>query len=219
MQVTRPTPFDLAFQDAVQSEFPAIHDALEKAGTDPRDRDAFLMVREVISLIRDLRPDEGLGSGIDQLAALVHHAYLFWDGGGATVELSSSELETLLQFGPSGKTVEGALAKPLYAQLPLRRMWARVVDGDPAEPLDGCFIHLADESTLRVLAVLGMHPERPGFSVVEVIGHLPGRLQREDGTPLFSAALPGGDRAGLFSIVGGEELLELGWRIVDLAAS
>jgi hypothetical protein len=74
MQTVRSTPFDLAFQDFAQSEFPGIRTALEKAGVEPRDRDAFLMVPEVISLIRELRPDEGLGAGIDQLAALVHHA-------------------------------------------------------------------------------------------------------------------------------------------------
>ena len=37
-------------------------------------------------------------------------------------------------------------------------------------------------------------------------------LERPDGTALFSPALAGGQAAGLYSIVGAEELLELGWR-------
>ncbi len=89
---SRPTPFDLVFQPAAQTSFPTIREALELAGQDPRDRDRFLMLREVVTLLRELRPDEGLGEGIDQLAALVHHAYLFWDGGGLTVELPLDRL-------------------------------------------------------------------------------------------------------------------------------
>jgi hypothetical protein len=213
MHAVRPTPFDLAFQEFAQSEFPGIRTALEKAGVEPRDRDAFLMVREVISLIRELRPDEGLGTGIDQLAALVHHAYLFWDPEQATVVLSSSDLEALLQTSTFGPEVDRTRTGAFYAQMPLRRVWARVVEGEPAEPLDGCFVHLADRSSLRILGVFGIYPDRPGFSVVEVSGPRPSKLLREDGSPLFSPTLPGADRAGLFSIEGGEELLELGWRI------
>ena len=213
MHAVRPTPFDLAFQDLAQSEFPGIRTALEKAGVDPRDRDAFLMVREVISLIRELRPDEGLGTGIDQLAALVHHAYLFWDTERAIIVLSSSDLEALLHASTFAPAVDRTDTGTFYAQMPLRRVWARVVEGEPAEPLDGCFLHLADRSSLRILGVFGMYPDRPGFSVVEVSGPRPGKLVREDGSPLFSPTLPGADRAGLFSIAGGEELLELGWRI------
>ena len=213
MQAARPTPFDLAFQDLAQSEFPGIRTALAKAGVEPRDRDAFLMVREVISLIRELRPDEGLGPGIDQLAALVHHAFLFWDSDRAIVVLSSSDLEALLQASTFGQEVDRTRTGAFYAQMPLRRVWARVVQDEPAEPLDGCFVHLADQSSLRILGVFGMHPDRPGFSVVEVSGPRPSKLLREDGSSLFSPTLPGADRAGLFSIAGGEELLELGWRI------
>jgi hypothetical protein len=73
-------------------------------------------------------------------------------------------------------------------------------------------VHNSDEMTQRVLGVFGIHPERAGFSVVEVSGSRPGQLRRQDGTSLFSPSLPGGAMAGLFSLVGEEELLELGWR-------
>jgi hypothetical protein len=217
MSSARLTPFDLVFQDAAESIFPAIRQALESTHQDPRDRDAFLMLREVVTLLRDLRPEEGLGEGIDQLAALVHHAYLFWAAGRQTVEVPAEQLATLLgaelRVDTSGEGYE-----PHYVQLPLRRIWASVIPGEPPEPLDGCFIHQADHSTLRVLGVFGVHPDRPGFSVVEVVGPRPARLLRNDGNPLFSPTLSGGSRAGLYSVAGEEELLELGWR-VELAPS
>lgn len=213
----RPTPFDLVFEPIAHTAFPPIRAALEHGGHDPRDRDAFLMLREVVALLRDLRPDEGLGEGIDQLAALVHHGYLFWEGGTVTVELPPERLPEILA-GPA-ETAYDPIQQAYFAQLPERRIWAQVIPGQAHEPLDGCFVHpLPDAAVLRVLGVFGVHPERPGFSVVEVSGRRPASLAREDGSPLFSPVLPGGAAAGLFSLAGEEELLDLGWRTRELAA-
>jgi hypothetical protein len=207
----RPTPFDLVFQQIAQETFPKIQAALEQAGHDPRDRDGFLMLREVVTLLRDLRPDEGLGEGIDQLAALVHHAYLFWEAGEHTIELSQERLADLLAQPDSGAGTEPPPA--YYVQAPERKVWAEVIPGHPPEPLDGCFVHSSPEaSSLRVLGTFGVHPEREGFSVVEASGPLPVALAREDGTALFAPVLPGGAAARIFSLVGEEELLDLGWR-------
>jgi len=63
-----------------EERFPPIRTALAAAGRDARDRDAFLLTREAAELVHDLRPEEGMGEGIDRLAALVHNAFLFWDG-------------------------------------------------------------------------------------------------------------------------------------------
>jgi hypothetical protein len=215
MPPARLTPFDLVFQEAADTIFPALRRSLSAAGRDPRNRDAFLMEREVVTLIHDLRPEEGLGTGIDQLSALVHHAYLFWDAGQMVVGVSREELTPLL-VGDVAASSEVARQPPSYAQLPLRRIWAQVVAGLPPEPLDGCFMHAVDPANLSVLGVFGVHPDRPGFSVVEVSGARPSRLQRRDGSVLFSPLLPGGAEAGLFSVAGEEELLELGWRLQDI---
>jgi hypothetical protein len=64
-----------------------------------------------------------------------------------------------------------------------------------------------------------MHPEREGFSVVETVGPKPLTLVRADGTELFAPTLSGGKAAGLFSITGEEELLDLGWRTSTLATA
>jgi hypothetical protein len=212
MPSPRPTPFDLVFADTATEVFPAISAALTQSGTDPRDRDAFLMLREVVTFLRELRPEEGLGEGIDQLSALVHHSYLFWAAGRPTLELPNEHLAALLDSSPQTSDDHQAPAA-FYVQLPERRVWGETIQTDPPEPLDGCFVHdQIEASSLRVLGVFGLRPERAGFTVVEVSGVRPKVLLRPDGSALFSPALPGGTAAGLFSLAGGEELLELGWR-------
>jgi hypothetical protein len=218
MSLPRSTPFDLVFEPAAQTVFPQIRAALERAGSDPRDRDAFLMLREVLTLLRELRPDEGLGEGIDQLAALVHHAYLFWDGGGLTLQVPVEQLIDVLRTGPVPS--EDSLQTAHYVQLPERRIWAQVIPGQAHEPLDGYFVSgLPEPGVLRVLGVFGIHPDRLGFSVVEVVGKRPRSLARPDGSILFAPVLPGGAAAGLYSVAGGEELLELGWRVREVPAA
>ncbi len=169
------------------------------------------MEREAILLLRELRPDEGLGERMDQLAALVHQAYLFWDAGQVTVDIPPEQLPELLGASPLSPE-PGEFPSAYYARFPERRLWAEVLEGQPSEPLDGLFVSSAGEGELRVLGIFGLHPERMGFSVVEVAGKRPGSLAREDGTPLFASTLPGGAAAELYSMTGGEELLELGWR-------
>ena len=206
----RLTPFDLVFRPASQEVFPGIRSALSGGGHDPHDRDRFLMLREVITFLRELRPEQGLGEGIDQLAALLHHAYLYWDAGEPIVEVP------LQVVSPTARQPDNHNADPApayYGVMPEHRIWAEVIPGLPSEPLDGCFIHTAPGGGLRVLGVFGIHRDREGFSVVEAAGPRPAGLVRVDGTRLFDPTLPGGRAAGLFSISGAEELLELGWRI------
>jgi hypothetical protein len=214
--MARLTPFHLVFSQSAPAVFPPIRIALEQAGYDPTDRDSFLMVREVVTLLHELRPDGGLGEGIDQLAALVHHAYLFWAAGAPAIEVTTEQLARLL--GPrAGLPSEAEMPAAYYASMPPQRVWAQVIPEQPPEPLDGCFVHaIGDGTAVRVLGVFGIHPERQGFSVVEAAGAQPEALERTDGTELFAPILAGGKAAGLFSITGEEELLVLGWRTREL---
>jgi hypothetical protein len=212
----RPTPFELVFAGVAHDRFPRIRAALESIGRDGADRDAFLIEREAVLLLHELRPDDGVGEGIDQLAALLHHAYLFWEAGLPTVTVPDDGLAGLLD-GSAPAREPGDGPRALYVELPERRVWAVVMEGEPPEPLEGCFIHTASPDEVRVLGVFGMRPERMGFSVVETAGPRPPELARPDGTPLFSPAMAGGSAAGLHSLVGAEELLELGWRSRALA--
>ncbi len=203
------------FAPIADERFPAIRAALEATHQDPRDRDAFLLAREALVLLRELRPEEGIGEGIDQLAALLHHAYLYWDAGEPVRTLTAEELGDLLDHAPRAPSPDVPAAA--YVQLPERRVWARPVEDAAFEPLDGWFAHLAPgNQELRTLAVFGLHPDRMGFTVVEAVGPRTPGLVRADGSPLFAPTLPGAATAGLSSITGAEELLELAWRARDI---
>jgi len=214
--MARATPFDLVFNRAAESTFPRIASSLAAGGHDPADRDAFLMDREVVTLLRDLRPEEGLGEAMDQMVALVHHAYLAWAAGGVTIPVGREAADQLLAKEPEDADSKDVPA--YYAQFPERMIWAAVVENEAPEPLDGIFVSRVPGGHLRVLGIFGLRPDRAGFSAVEATGGRVERLAREDGSPVFDPTLPGGAAAGLRSIVGEAELLELGWRTRGLAA-
>lgn len=208
-----PTPFDLVFGDLAESEFPQIRSGLEAAGVDVRDRDAFLLRGEAGALVQQLRPEEGVGEGIAELAALAHHAFLFWRAGAMTLPLGRPALTELLS--PNAERIppgDPLVPDSFYLQMPPRQVWAELEPGAPHEPLDGCFIADAGSETIRVLGVFGMHDDRMGFTVAETAGPLSATLARADGSALFSPVMPGGAAATLYSIAGAEELLDIGWR-------
>jgi hypothetical protein len=214
----RSTPFGLVFGSLADERFPRIRAALAAAASDPSDRDAFLMLPDVLSLLREIRPDDGVGEGIDQLVALVHHAYLVWDSGLPTLAISDGLLDELLE--PAAPVLPGSAEVPraYYAQFPERRIWAELIEGQAPEPMDGSFVYATNGGELRTLGIFGLRPDRAGFSVVESFGSRPQGLARPDGTSLFASVLAGGPKAGLHSVISGDELLELGWRTRGLAA-
>ena len=210
----RPTPLSLVFSRFIATIFPAIQKAVAERGIESTNRDAFLLIPEAIELVRELRPEEGIGEGMDYLVALVHHAYLTWDGGSLTVPLAAAETEALLEPPALQVPAPGSAPKAYYAQFLEHQLWARVTDGEAVEPLDGCFVHSTPAGTLRVLGIFGLRPDRLGFTTVEAAGSRPDELARPDGTLLFASTLGAGR---LYSITGGEELLELGWRTLGPA--
>jgi hypothetical protein len=214
----RSTPFELVFGSLADERFPKIRAALAAAGTDPSDRDAFLMLPDVLSLIRDIRPDEGVGEGIDQLVALVHHAYLLWASGLLTLAISDDQLVQLLESPAPIDPGSSDVPRAYYAQFPERRIWAELIEGQAPEPMDGSFVHPANAGELRTLGIFGLRADRPGFSVVESFGRRPEGGLRPDGSAPFASVLTGGADAGLHSVTSPDELLELGWRTQGLAA-
>ena len=167
--MSRATPLDLVFQPAAATSFSRIAASLAAGGHDPTDRDAFLMDREVITLLRDLRPDEGLGEAMDQMVALVHHAYLTWAAGGVTIPVGRDAAEELLgSVAPDGSEPRDVVG--YYAQFPERMIWARVIESEAPEPLDGVFVSRDPLGLLRVLGIFGLRADRPGFSAVEATG-------------------------------------------------
>jgi hypothetical protein len=214
MSVPRPTPFDLVFDVIARDRFPEVRTSLESTAADPANRDAFLLDRHVVQVLRDLVPDEGVGEAVDQHVALLHNAYLFWHDGQQVFRLSRDETESLLASPPRHRN--GRAGTTLYVQFPERTLWAQINEGAPHEPLDGVFVSPVGEQ-FRVLGIFGMHPDRVGFSVAEVSGARLEENMRPDGTALFAPLLPGGAAANLYSVDGAPELVELGARAADQA--
>lgn len=213
----RPTPYDVAFGAAAEERFARIRDSLAAAGRDPQDLDGFVLDREVGAYLRELVPDEGVGPAVEQHLALLQHAYLYWQEGGYLIRPSRARTARLLESAPE-QIDPLAAPRAYYVQFPERLVWAELGPDEPHQPLDGIFVRPWPEGGYFVLAVFGLHPAREGFTVVDLDGHRESELARTDGSPLFSPVLPGGSAAGLHSVVGGEELLELAARTVPLAA-
>lgn len=205
----RPHPFTLVFADIAAERFPAIREALG----DRRDVTSFLMASPAIDLLHDLRPDEGLGDAMDDFVAFVHAAFVFWDCGADTHQLDEAATRRLIEprapnHGGAARLLPG---EALYIQVAPRRIWSRLGESDIHEPLDGWFA-IAEADGLRMVACLGVHPSRPGLTVLTAAGPRPATLLRVDGSAAYAPLMDGGDAAGLASVANADELLELGWR-------
>ena len=189
--------------------FESIRVALVNDGVDPFDRDAFLMHRSVVELIHGGRPTGGVGDAIDEFAALTHLFFLFWLDGERMIVLDEPTLEAIMS-GPRPSAGQAA-RQTVFVGVGPRRVWGSPTASGP-EPLDGWYAARRDDR-LMVAAMFGSRPDREDVSVVATSGPEPRDLAREDGSALFSPTLPGGARAGLYSLTGMEELLALAWRV------
>ena len=119
----RPTPFDLVFSELATDRFPAVAEALA-AATDPRDRDAFFLTLPAMQLLRELRPDDAeAGAGVDELTALLHHAYLAWTDGLQTWAVAERPFRRLLA-APAAHAVTPPTAKrEARSRKPRRPTW------------------------------------------------------------------------------------------------
>ena len=209
----RPTPFDAVFGPIAGDRFPVLRQGIAAAGREARDRDAFVLVREVVELLRELRPAEAEGGGVDQLIAFVHAAYWYWAEGLRTVVVDRETLDDVVrdQSEPGSEPAGSAY----YVQLAPQRVWGEAQDGAPIEPLDGWFA-IPQSGRLELVAIFGLHPSRDGFTVVTAGGRRPEGLVRPDRSPLFAPRFDGAAAAGLWQVVGGEEVLALAYRCHDL---
>ena len=198
------TPFALVFGELAEERFPALQASLAGTGIDPTDRDAFVLDRAVTEFLRDLVPQDAPPESLNEFIAVLQHSYLFWIDGQQVLTA-----ETILPTG--AHTAPAPQRRSAYLQLPSHLYWGQLEADAPHEPLDGLFIHQWT-GAIRALAIFGMHPERPGFSVAEVMGPPPGPLPtRADGSAPYAPLMEGGAAAGLRSISGPVELLALAW--------
>lgn len=118
--MTSPHPFDLLFGTFREVQFPAIAEAM----AEERSLDAFLLAGPAIELLRDLRPDEGLGEAADDFVALVHAAWRYWLDGEQCYVVPASDLASLTRaYAPLDISTRSPVASVRYIQLPPRRLW------------------------------------------------------------------------------------------------
>lgn len=191
-------------------KFPPVRDALEgNLGLEH-----FLMTPAAVELLHELRPDDGLGDAVDDFVAFVHAAFSFWHGGERTTALGEPGLRELIANSRGDRPSAVAVRRSpfaSYVQIAPRILWSQVESSEIHEPVDGWFA-IPEGDALRVVACLGLHPERPGLSVLTATGPAPQALHRDDGTAPFAPAMEGGAAAGLHSVADADELLWLAWR-------
>ncbi len=200
MTPERVHPFHLVFDGIAAERFPAIRDALGGA----IDLDAFLLAHPAIELLHELRPDDGLGEAIDDFVHFVHAAFRFWLAGSETIVLDGDATERLCTDPPS-RPKQTVVPAAMYIQVAPRVIWAQLDEEGAFEPLDGWFA-IGEGNARHVVGCFGVHPDRPGLSVMSVDEPPPRDSRRGDGTPLFSPTMSGGEAAGLHAISGPDEL-------------
>ena len=205
----RSHPFESIFGGFRAVHFPAIRATL---GEDS-DINVFLLAAPALEMLRELRPDQGLGDAVDEFIALSHAAYLFWRDGEQTIPRDEAATRALCRPGPvtCDRPRLGVTATQ-YIQVAPRLIWGQLTDEESFEPLDGWFA-IPGDLGLRVIACFGVHEQRPGVSIVVIEGPLPETVRRADGSPLFSPTMPGGAAAHLHAVSAPDELLLLGWRV------
>lgn len=215
MTSIRPHPFGLVFDELAGKHFPAI---VAVTGSEPT-LDVFLAAEPAVQLLHDLRPDSGLGEAVDDFVVLIYSAFRFWIDGEQTRVLTEAATRDLV----SAEAATSAVGRPdlvaspgesvtRYIQVAPRLIWSKLENQEHHEPLDGWFV-TPHQGGLRVVACLGLHPARPGLSVLVAEGPRPESPERS-GPALYSPAMPGGDTAGLYSVTTADELLLLAWRAV-----
>jgi hypothetical protein len=200
------TPFALVFGELAEERFPALKASLAGAGIDAIDRDAFVLDRAVTEFLRDLVPEDAPPESLLEFIAVLQHSYLYWADG--RIDSSADTVVPSADPRPSAHPP----IRSTYIQLPSHLYWGQLEPDAPHEPLDGFFIHRWHNG-IRALAIFGMHPERPGFTVAEASGPSPSALpNRANGSAPFAPLMDGGAAAGLRSVSGVDELLALAWR-------
>ncbi len=225
--VPRLTPYELVFGEAGFEHriFPAIEEEAESQGEDPARLERFAFLTRVSDSVRDVLAPDAPAEALEQYRVLVYHGFNFWRYGRRLYLLEPSVARYLVEGSPSLAEWDLRLPHPsVYVQLPPNLFWASISPEMAPEPVDGfyatecrAFDPLGPSvRRLHLLMVLGIRRERAGFSVIpfdtEVgpgIAHEWTELPAREGAKDFDNVLPGGEIAGLYSILTSAEALKL----------
>ncbi len=212
--MNRLDPFTYAFADLAESRFATVRREAAARGTGAGHRASFAALPAVQRILAEIETPELIAAAPQAAAEYLHTlyvAFLFWDAGRRVVALERSALDGALGGDPP-RVLPPVPSGACYVQLPERWFWARVGPDDPPEPLDGVFVvSSGDGREITAVAVLGLRPDRDGFSQIAVTATPAEVLEARAAsrTPPFASVLEGGDRAGVRSLVTTGELLHL----------
>ena len=221
----RLTPYEMVFieGDFEARVFPRIAREAAEGGVTTLDRERFDFLSTVGEVVREVTPEDAPPEALDQYRALLFQAYHYWSGGRKTFILDTTAARYLVESAPVlGDWSFVPPVRSLYLQLPGNLFWSSIAPDAQPEPVDGFFITSSEVKdaqareilTVDVLAVLGIRRARAGFSVIPV------EMETGEGLPSpwdaqpraggdFSNEMPGGEIAGLYSMLTIPEVLKL----------
>jgi hypothetical protein len=222
----RLTPYELVFTELFETEvFPRIEAEGAAHDVDPLHPDHFPLLRAVGEAVRDVVPEEAPPEALEQYRALLYHAFCFWRYGKRLYLLDPPLARFLIEAEPAFEQWELAFPHPaFYLQLPTNLFWGSISPDATPEPVDGFFVSssTADDplgvpfQRVGILAVLGIRRNRAGFSVIPFDTEAGPGITAEwlsgegrEGGGDFKSSLPGGEMAGLYSILTVREVLKL----------
>lgn len=218
IEVARRTPYEAVFSAEGFDEegFAAIEREARDSGADLDRREEFVRSNTVADLLGRLVP-EGFETGaLDRYLEILFHAYHFWRAGRPIYAFEETVVRALVEEPPD--LGDWSLTLPhaaQYLELPKNLFWAGVTEGPP-EPVEGLFVRVDRETAVDLMVVLGMWPDRPGFSAATLVLPFDAPLTIEN-AGAFRSPIPGADLAGLYSLGRGEEavalLARLAWYI------
>lgn len=225
-EYARLTPYERALPDA---DFPERHfGALEAEAAEREvplaDPGIFAMLTAGIAALDELvAPGEGDDETSTRLATLLFHAFHHHRADRPLVLVRTGVVRYLVGTDPGeveGRERGDGLPGSAYVQLPQHLVWTGAGEGDRPHSLDGFFWTLPGDGSLHLLAVSGLLPERPGFTVIRLPG-VPladatawaAASMRPDGEEDFSSEIPGSELEGLYEVRTAGELLKLGARL------
>lgn len=204
----RTTPYERVFGDErfEVRDFPAIREEAVTRGLNPGRRDEFALVSRVGLLLQELAPEDADRQTFAAHRETLFHVYHFWAAGRRIYAFEAPVLRRLVDSPPvmDGWTPR-APAASAYVELPRQVFWGAVAEGMPPEPVEGFFLRAEPESavgpirTLDLLLILGLRPNRAGFSQVGLTEEIEEVTALEEGSA-FRSDIPGADLAGLYSV-------------------
>ncbi len=208
--MSRLHPFDFAFAELATSRFPAIR---EEAGGTSVDLAAMARLPATQQLLRDVTSPDSADANplaVAEYMTSLFVAFRYWHAGQHTVAVEKAALIQAIAHPITDEPPTSPDA--CYIEIPAQWFWATIGENHPFEPLEGMFVVRNDSDfALTVVAVLGLRPNRDGFSQITVSATVADMLAAAETRrePPFGPVMDSGREAGFLSVTSEGELLHL----------